>query len=138
MRTIANMVMAIALTIGSVTPSMAFGPLKGDWTFRITPDGQPMFVTGFRFKAKEVGRALRSPFKNRGISYRETDTDFSATWEFAMPTNGTGSGTVVFRGTKTSDTTVEGTMLLISDAPDPLSATGYLTIRGTFTGVRDQ
>jgi len=118
----------------------AFAPLKGRWTFTLMPEGQVMVITGFRFKGKGLGVGPRSPLTSGAIAYRETESDFSASWEYQtqiIATGSFGSSTLVLRGTKTSDTTVEGTLLIITDSPDPLSPTGFETVTGIFTGVRD-
>jgi len=140
MRSILRFPMAVLVLLASALPSSAYAPLKGKWTFTLLPEGQVMVITGLRFQAKGVGRTPRSPVVSGGIAYRETETDFSATWEFKTIIHATGSfgtSTLVLRGTKTSDTTVEGQLLIITDHPDPTSPTGYETIRGIFTGVRD-
>ncbi len=140
MRKCACIVVLVASLMFSPFEARAFAPLKGRWTFTLIPEGQVIVITGFRFKGKGVGTIPQSPAASGAIAYRETDSDFSATWEHktqVIVTGSFGTSTLLLRGTKTSDTTVEGTLLIITDTPDPLSPTGFETLTGIFMGVRD-
>ena len=140
MRKYACIVVLVASLLSNPLDARAFAPLKGRWTFTLMPEGQVMVITGFRFKDKSVGHMPQTPIERNAIAYRETDSDFSASWEHKahiIVTGSFGTSTLVLRGTKTSDTTVEGTLLIITDTPDPLSPTGFETVTGIFRGVRD-
>jgi hypothetical protein len=140
MRNFACIVVLVASLMLSPFEASAFAPLKGRWTLTLVPEGQVIVITSIRFKGKGVGIVPQSPLASGAIAYRETDSTFSASWEHKtqiIVSGSFGTSTLLLRGTKTSDTTLEGSLLIITDTPDPLSPTGFETLTGVFTGVRD-
>ena len=117
--------------------------IKGRWLITISPRDSASLTTIFVLKKDERGRAGNDlsggPAAYREASPSSQDDSFSLTWEFEGPLIPSRfvqtRATVVLRGKRTSDTTMAGTALIITDEPDPTSPLGFVTKTGTFTGV---
>ena len=134
-RTIAQACLVVLFTSTCVTA----GTLKGTWSITISPQGRASLTTDFVFRKGGKGKAGNG-LSGGAFAYREDESTFSATWEFAGPIipaqSIPGPATIVLRGAKDSDDQISGQVTIITGEEDPESAIGYVTIQGTFVGVR--
>jgi hypothetical protein len=127
-------VVTILSASGSSLRADAAGSLKGKWFLTIqTPFGTLPANASFRPNGGgtiQFGDMLP-------LVYREDGSNFSVSFEVpaAAAPNGQ-NATIIIRGTRTSDTTLTGTAILIAEVPDPTSSIGVQAITGVVSGVR--
>ena len=126
-----------ALVAGTVTRSARAGTLKsgsGTWAMRLTLGGLGTIPVSFQFKAGGKGE-MQGPTVIPFV-YREKAYDVAISMEVPAEASPAGAAvTIVMRGTVTNDTSMSGTLMMITDVPDQ-SSLGYVTTKATFTGTK--
>jgi hypothetical protein len=135
----AVLALLVAVSCLAVVNAPAAPPegLKGSWSLTIqSPFGALPATANFRNGGDGVTSFGGDTLP---LSYRETGTSFSTTWE--VPSANSPSGqpiTLLIRGTRTSATTLSGTARFITDVPDPTPGSfGYAWAPGSVTGTRE-
>lgn len=129
-------VVAAIMLLASVAAFAQQKPLKGTWSFTIqTPTGP--IPTSFTFKKGGKG----SFFATSGmvpLGYRERNGTFSMSAELPNDDPTLAKTTVMIRGTKTTDSTLVGDLILFLPDADASSPFTYKTmvIPGGVTGQR--
>jgi hypothetical protein len=108
--------------------------LQGNWVFNVeTPLGTLPAPFAFKKKGKGVTN-FPGPIN---FVYRETGANFSLAVELLAAQNPAAQNlTVVVRGVKMTDTTIEGTVIFVTEAPDAASPAKVTVTTGRVTGRR--
>jgi len=137
-RTWISVVTAMVLVIAFCPVASAAG-LKGKWQITISPADRASLSTVFAFKKGGVGKA-GDRLSGGGVAYREGESGFSATWEFAGPIIQAaalpGPCTIILRGLQDSENRVHGDVTIVTGDADPTTDSGYVELHGMFVGER--
>ena len=119
--------------------AQSFAPLKGNWLFMLqTPVGvMPVPVS---FKPHERGE-MDMGAESLPLVYREGGQTFSASVEVPAQFSATGQAfTLLLRGVHVTDATVQGSLLILTDVPDPnrpaADPVKVVVAPGTFSGQK--
>ena len=124
-----------SLTMG-IAMASAQQPAKGNWTFTTNTALGTLDIHCI-FKQQGKGFIIGGPTM-LPITYREQGNLFSSSFE-GMDLWPDGSNiSVVFRGVKVDDNTIEGNSIIIEEAVDLSNPTGFVTFQIPFVGKRDQ
>jgi hypothetical protein len=111
--------------------------LRGSWSLSLdSPIGQVPVTVTFRNGGDGVANFGGNTLP---LSYRETGTNFSTTWEVPAANSPFGQPlTLLIRGARTSDSTLSGTARFITDIPDPAPGSfGFVAPSGSVTGTKN-
>jgi hypothetical protein len=125
----------MAFTAGHPVRAQSWAPLKGSWMLMVdTPLGRLPVPTAFRPNGRGT---IDFGGDSQPMVYREDGSTFSFSVEISREFSPNGQVfTMLIRGTRTSDVTLAGTAILISEVPDPAADIRVAAATGPVTGQR--